>query len=219
MSTVVYRVDPINCATKKSARNERALCVVFPLCRLFSCCKLSTCWNIVQNFSSSLTLLDMSQVLEIHLAAIVTIVVIWDFLSCAAFFSFFRYLQTAADMAYCNFIHRQVFVSNFVKSPEPVGRRVIADHLTSSSSSSGLVAGKAPRKSALARAGPQNGFIVNNSTVGVCICVTAGSCSLATPGTGATDGTGSLDPRIINVSFNVSMSNPFGNFQNISRHK
>lgn len=137
------------------------------------------------------------------------------------FFSLFRYLQTAADMAYCNFIHRQVFVSNFVKSPEPVGRRVIADHLTSSSSSSGLVARKSPRKSALARAGPQNGFIVNNSTVGVCICVTAGSCSLSTPGTGATDGTGSLDPRIINVSFTftVSMSDPFGHFKNISRHE
>lgn len=30
--------------------------------------------------------------------------------------------------------------------------------------------------------------------------MTAGSCSLSTPGTGSSDGSGSLDPRIISVS-------------------
>lgn len=56
----------------------------------------------------------------------------------------------------------------------------------------------------------QTNYIVNNSTVGVCICVTIGSCSLAggsSPGTGtpgSTDGSGNIDVRIVNVSVPMS---------------
>jgi hypothetical protein len=53
----------------------------------------------------------------------------------------------------------------------------------------------------------QTNFIVNNSTVGVCICVTAGSCALANPPANptptsapGTDGSGIFDIRIVNVS-------------------
>lgn len=44
----------------------------------------------------------------------------------------------------------------------------------------------------------QTNFIVNNSTVGVCICVTTGSCGSAS--SGSSDGSGSIDVRIVNVS-------------------
>lgn len=50
---------------------------------------------------------------------------------------------------------------------------------------------------------PQAPLIVNNSTVGVCICVTTGSCALAGGGTatgGSTDGSGLIDVRILSVS-------------------
>lgn len=47
-------------------------------------------------------------------------------------------------------------------------------------------------------------YIVNNSTVGVCICVTTGSCSLAS-GT-VNDGSGNIDLRIVNVSVNLMVS-------------
>lgn len=54
---------------------------------------------------------------------------------------------------------------------------------------------------------PQTALIVNNSTVGVCICVTTGSCALAGGGTstgGSTDGSGLIDVRILSVSiFNL----------------
>lgn len=43
-------------------------------------------------------------------------------------------------------------------------------------------------------------YIVNNSTVGACICVTSGSCSLASGVGSANDGSGNIDLRIINVS-------------------
>lgn len=50
---------------------------------------------------------------------------------------------------------------------------------------------------------PQTALIVNNSTVGACICVTTGSCALAggvtSPG-GSSDGAGLIDVRIISVS-------------------
>lgn len=46
----------------------------------------------------------------------------------------------------------------------------------------------------------QGNFIVNNSTIGVCICVTSGSCALSGGTSSSTDGSGSIDVRIINVS-------------------
>jgi Serine protease Clip domain PPAF-2 len=51
-------------------------------------------------------------------------------------------------------------------------------------------------------------FIVNNSTAGVCICVTTGSCALASGGgsSSTSDGSGIIDIRIINVR-NLSSSN------------
>lgn len=51
----------------------------------------------------------------------------------------------------------------------------------------------------------QTPLIVNNSTVGVCICVTTGSCGTTSAGT--SDGSGVIDARIVNVSLIVSMTN------------
>lgn len=54
---------------------------------------------------------------------------------------------------------------------------------------------------------PQTALIVNNSTVGACICVTTGSCALAGGGTtpgGSSDGAGLIDVRIISVSIIIS---------------
>jgi hypothetical protein len=78
--------------------------------------------------------------------------------------------------------------------------------LTSGTSSSGLIAHQ-QKPAALALAQAQ--FIVNNSTVGACICVTSGSCALASGGSSAaTDGSGSIDIRIVNVSASCgSMTN------------
>lgn len=60
----------------------------------------------------------------------------------------------------------------------------------------------------------QNNFIVNNGTVGVCICVSTGSCGLAggsssNNGGSTADGSGAIDVRIVNVSvsINVPMTN------------
>jgi hypothetical protein len=62
-------------------------------------------------------------------------------------------------------------ISNFVHKSSA---HITSDHM----SSSGFVK-KVAKKSSLAQ--PQNGFIVNNSTVGVCICVPTGSCNNASP--------------------------------------
>ena len=54
---------------------------------------------------------------------------------------------------------------------------------------------------------PQTPLIVNNSTVGACICVTTGSCALAGGGTtpgGSSDGSGLIDVRIISVSIIIT---------------
>lgn len=68
--------------------------------------------------------------------------------------------------------------------------------LVSGDYSSSLI-GQSPRSASFA----QSGFIVNNSTVGTCICVTSGSCALANGGSGSSnDGSGTIDVRIVNVS-------------------
>lgn len=64
---------------------------------------------------------------------------------------------------------------------------------------SARIIGKHPESAQIA----QVPFIVtNNTSIGVCICVTIGSCALAggSPSTTPTDGSGSLDVRIVNVS-------------------
>jgi hypothetical protein len=83
----------------------------------------------------------------------------------------------------------QSFTSSLTSKPS-------AAIIAGTASSAGLI-GQMKPTAALA----QTTFIVNNSTAGVCICVTAGSCALANGGSsGSTDGSGIIDVRIVNVS-------------------